>query len=226
MYKNTVFQEIGVYLFRGHAQGLLRNSFVKLIKKDYVKNDYRFMPLDKTEKNFKPVKVSKPNFDIYRLPYTRTGHTTQGLTFERPFCIHDAFCKYMSSKWLWTAITRGVDLSNVYIYTGDRHEGVTNLKKFVENKLASYKEYDMGRNFTKEAYNLAGMVRLAERSLGKRCCGVLGSECDDVMSLDSGNDALSFDRKINSQGHGLNNLSCICFECNRRAKDLDEHFRA
>ena len=47
-----------------------------------------------------------------------------------------------------------------------------------------------------------------------------------ILSLDSGNDALSFDRMVNTQGHGLNNLRCICFECNRRSKDLDEHYRA
>ena len=89
-----------------------------------------------------------------------------------------------------------------------------------------YKEYDIGRGFTNESYNLAGMVRLAEESVGTRCIGVLGHECDNILSLDSGNDALSFDRMVNTQGHGLNNLRCICFECNRRSKDLDEHYRA
>jgi len=226
MYKATMFQEVGVYLLRGHANGLLRNSLVKMIKADYKKKDYRFLPLEKNEKNFTPVKVSKPSFDIYRLPYCRTGHTSQGLTFNRPFCIHDAFCRYTSRNWLWTALTRGVSLSNVFIYTGDRREGVQNLKKFVAYKLKFYKEYDAGRGFTNESYNLAGMVRLAEESVGTRCIGVLGRECDNILSLDSGNDALSFDRMVNRQGHGLNNLRCICFECNRRSKDLDEHYRA
>jgi len=226
MYKATMFQEVGVYLLRGHANGLLRNSLVKMIKADYKKKDYRFLPLEKNEKNFTPVKVSKPSFDIYRLPYCRTGHTSQGLTFNRPFCIHDAFCRYTSRNWLWTALTRGVSLSNVFIYTGDRREGVQNLKTFVAYKLKFYKEYDDGRGFTNESYNLAGMVRLAEESVGTRCIGVLGHECDNILSLDSGNDALSFDRMVNTQGHGINNLRCICFECNRRSKDLDEHYRA
>ena len=226
MYKSIMFQEVGVYLLRGHANGLLRNSLVKLIKADYKKKDYRFLPLAKNEKNFTPVKVNTPSFDIYRLPYCRTGHTSQGLTFNRPFCIHDAFCRYMSRNWLWTALTRGIHLSNVFIYTGDRREGIKNLKKFVDYKLKLYKEYDAGRGFTNESYNLAGMVLLAEESLGTRCIGVLGHECDNILSLDSGNDALSFDRMVNTQGHGLNNLRCICFECNRRSKDLDEHYRA
>jgi len=88
-----------VYLFRGHAQGLLRNSFVKLIKADYVKNDYRFVPLDKTEKNFKPVKVSKPNFETYseQHNFSCTNYGTKNTLLQEnqprltPMSLHSAF---------------------------------------------------------------------------------------------------------------------------------------
>ena len=224
-FRAEIFKEVGVYLLRGHVSGLLRNSLIKLVKADTTKRDFRLLPYSKTEKDFAPVKVTTMSFDIYRHSYTRTGHTTQGLTYHRPYCIHDAFCRYMSKNWLWTALTRGTTLKNVHIYTGDRHEQGISIKKFVESRLKSYKEGDAEKGFVNERYDLAEMVKMAQYCVGRRCCGVLGAECDNSMSLETGSDALSFDRKVNSRGHGIENLRCICYECNRRSKQHDEGAR-
>ena len=230
--RDSLFQRVGIYLVRCHTKGLVRNTLARVI--GISKRGYELLPfsgkISDEDEDAKPVREKSINFETFRLPYCRTGHSTQGITLNRPYVIHDANYPNLSANWLWTAITRSTTLSDVHFFTGDRQSSditTHHVQNFVAQKLQSYKESDAAKGWSaQEAYSVDGMVAMAKASVGKRCCGVLGDTCDNIMTLDKNSDeAASFDRIDNSIGHRLDNLRCICFSCNRRAKQHDEKVR-
>jgi hypothetical protein len=215
-----LFQEIGVYLVRCYAKGLVRNTFIRLME---AKKKYKALPID-ADPNEKSVEIPKIDNDNFRLPYCRTGHSTQGITLNRSYCIHNAFCRYISPNWLWTAITRATKLSNVFIYVGNKQKEMAKLDfaGFVSRKLNSYKSNDEDKGWIDEEYSAEKMIEMAEQHYGKQCRGVLGCSCDRRLTLDETDDAISFDRIKNILGHRWSNLRVICVDCNRRSKQQDE----
>ena len=45
-----------------------------------------------------------------------TCHSAQGTSIKCKITIFDYKYKYVSRKWIWTAITRATNLDNVYFY--------------------------------------------------------------------------------------------------------------
>ena len=51
---------------------------------------------------------------FFKHSYCYTCHSRQGSTIKKPITIHQWDFKYVSRKWLYTAITRTTELNNVY----------------------------------------------------------------------------------------------------------------
>jgi len=145
---------------------LVKNDLVKLM---YSKNKrHKFVSLSDPD-NKKPVEVTgKIDFDSFRLPYCRTGHSCQGVTIRKKYCVHDAYNKVITAHWLFPALTRGVRLSDVYINKGNKEfeTAEPKFKVFVQSRLTLYKDYDEERGFSEE-YSLTQIVQMAKISFGK-----------------------------------------------------------
>ena len=139
--RDFLFHERGVYLLRCRLQKLLINTYVRL-KSLPKKGKYVFINHDGDEVEVSKSLVTRENF---RYNYCRTGHSTQGDTYRKRFCVHLYSSERLCSKrWFWTAITRSVSLKNVFVHvingasaqgqdpTGDK------FRVFAKRKLLAY----------------------------------------------------------------------------------------
>ena len=136
----------------------------------------------------------------------------------------------MSPKWFWTALTRGRNLKNIYIYIGGKAEQSETMVEarslaVATKKLRLYVESDKQTGREEESgYDVSKMASLARDAHGRRCQGLCGESCETVMNLFSEEgDAVSFDRIDNDRGHAVQNLRCVCVNCNRWAQDRDDN---
>ena len=83
------------------------------------------------------------------------------------------------------------------------------------------------------AYSLQRMADMCKGAYMRRCSGLCGEGCDNVMDLVVGTvgtangvaeEAISFDRIDCAKGHTIQNLRAVCLACNRRAQDRDGVF--
>jgi hypothetical protein len=220
---SILFEAIGVYRVRCHVKGLIVNELVRLISSK--KNAHLFVPV--RDPDAKPIKLESINFNNFRFPYARSVHSTQGVTFRKRYAIHDCYTKFASAHWLFTALTRGIRLSDVYINIEDKkaEQATPHFDSFVKSKLKYYQESDKEKGWLNETYSLNKMIAMAKIAYGKPCCGVLGVTCDNMMSLDYDScDSMSYDRLQNKIGHRFTNLRIICKACNVRSKQHDENY--
>ena len=71
------------------------------------------------------------------------------------------------------------------------------------------------------------MKNMLKDNYGKQCYGIMDRACDNMMSMESNSpDSLSFDRKNNNRGHGIENIRIICLSCNRMGKHLDDKIKS
>jgi len=76
---------------------------------------------------------------------------------------------------------------------------------------------------------LQRMADMCKGAYMRRCSGLCGEGCDNVMDLVVGTaagqgapeEAISFDRIDCAKGHTIQNLRVVCLACNRRAQDRD-----
>jgi len=226
--KDTKLQPIGEYVMRSFNIGLTRNTSLRLteLPTEQNKNVFKFRQSDAEKIAGISVKEERVTFDTFRLPYSITGHSSQGDTIYEKYAIHDigAFC--MSAKWFWTAITRSVNLSNIYVVLSADND--VRIEKaclaVARTKLKSYIETDKATNRLedKDRYDEKGMAELAKNAHGRRCHSLCNETCESVMDIfGEGSEAISFDRMNNNLGHRLDNLRCVCVGCNRRGQDRD-----
>ena len=131
----------------------------------------------------------------------------------------------MSPRWLWTALTRGTNLKNVYVSISDEQNEPMLEKRSLEvatYKLRLYVESDKRTGREESGYDVSKMASMARDAHSRRCQGLCGESCETVMNLfsDEG-DAVSFDRIDNGRGHAVQNLRCVCVACNVWGQDRD-----
>ena len=128
----------------------------------------------------------------------------------------------MTQKWMWTSLTRGVSLKNLYFYIGEEQTAEkveARCLTMATAKLRSYIEDDKhkGRFEGDATYDGKEMAKMAALSHGKRCQGLCGETWDSAMDVFSEDgESISFDRINNDRGHSIDNLRCICLACNVR----------
>ena len=67
-----------------------------------------------------PITILRKNFNFN---YCNTCHSLQGVSIEGAVIIYDwKNIEWANNRWLWTAITRVTELSNIYFYDGDKIE--------------------------------------------------------------------------------------------------------
>ena len=221
-------RRIGEYVLRVHNTGLTINCSVYLSEMPTKENKwcYRFGAEDVKAGEGVTVREERVRFDSFRLPYCATGHSTQGCDIDGRYCIHDIGAAHMSPKWFWTALTRGRNLKNIYIYLAqEQSETMVEARSLAvaTKKLRLYVESDKQTGREEESgYDVSKMASMARDAHSRRCEGLCGESCETVMNLfsDEG-DAVSFDRIDNDRGHASQNLRCVCVNCNRWGQDRD-----
>jgi hypothetical protein len=75
----------------------------------------------------------------FRPYYTLTGHSCQGVITEKNINIYDLKSDFISSKWIWTALTRTTNLNKLNIVVATNNIKLTyDLNKMIN----SYKMQD------------------------------------------------------------------------------------
>ena len=236
---NFLLQPVGEYVLREYNKGLVRNTSIflsTLPSAPQKKKAYGFRQSMKAViKDAVSITAEKVNFKSIRLPYATTGHSSQGETIHEKYCIHDVGVKHMSPKWLWTVLTRGTRLSNVFVRREKEEESSSasrhkreDFLRFSADKLSLYVVGDKktGREAAPAQYDVERMADMAEKAYGRRCEGVFGEACVNVMDLVNNEaESISFDRINNSIVHSIDNLRCVCLACNVQAQDRGDKTR-
>ena len=173
----------------------------KLVKlKDEFQNKEYTIETNKLDKNFRPY-------------FSLTGHSTQGVTTDKTLNIFDTESKFMTARWLWTAITRTTDLNKVNFIV--RQNGSYLEMKYNFNAMINrYKENDIlaGREFKDEDFVSEEDIKdMFSKQHGKCIC------CLEYMNLisdrfDGSN--ISVDRICNDIPHVKGNIQLTCNRCN------------
>jgi hypothetical protein len=72
--------------------------------------------------------------DLFKLPYSQTLHSVQGLSIKNKITIFDTNTPYVDRNFVWTAITRVTDLNNIQIFIHNDDE----VNKLLESKINQY----------------------------------------------------------------------------------------
>ena len=173
--------------------------------------------------------------------YCNTCHSLQGSSIKKPITIHQWNFQHVSRKWLYTAITRATDLSNVYFMISDKDEKTETItevdedEKWRQRKIKSYFEQKVGRYSRQDLE--AGRLNQISTENGLRyeykeefvnvewlkncinkCCG--GCGCDFSFEVIDVDDDVKVESDITAQRldnaipHYLSNIIPMCRNCN------------
>lgn len=198
--------------------------------------NYRYT-IDEIKDKFIVLKenVSKIKFLItynqlchFKLPYSFTGHSVQGLSIKEKITIFDTNTPYVDRKWVWTAITRARELDNINIFIHSDNEinnlNKSKIKQYFNLKINGYIQQDKKTNrynpdnyidFKWFKYNL---FFINENNDGKnsycpKCNIILDLDYDINNNITSN---ISADRIDNSKGHNKDNIKILCVDCNKK----------
>ena len=223
--KDFLLHAVGQYTIRAYNQGLVRNTLVSLTEMPSTANKQAYIFGGKGGKDV-AVAEKRVHEHSFRFPYAATGCSTQGMTLEERYCIHGGGNNNV--KWWWTALTRCVSLKNVFIGTSRESDPTQkNFEHYTAAKLSTYVDSDKKANrfdASSGAYDLKKMTDMCMEAYMKKCSGLCGEGCDNVMDLNDREEAISFDRIDSKKGHSWSNLRCVCLSCNRHAQARDGGF--
>ena len=115
----------------------------------------------------------------------------------------------------------------------EREPSLRDFENYAKTKLSAYVESDRKENrydASPGAYSLQRMADMCKGAYMRRCSGLCGEGCDNVMDFVVGGttagrvaaeEAISFDRIDCAKGHTIQNLRAVCLACNRKAQDRD-----
>lgn len=183
-------------------------------------DDKQFTISDPTTKETFTIPI-KYIADSFSLNHARTGHSCQGATFDGAITIFDVNFKFVSPKWLWTAVTRTTDLSNIYYCDNLSHcYEAAKLKQFVQTKIISYQAID---NKKKLYYDINEYVTYewVEKYLYETFWYC--THCNEIMDLSNSMSQLSINRLDNDLPHIKSNCVLSCLSCNHSYRDGKYH---
>jgi len=122
--------------------------YVNYIYKIIDINDKTFTICDILDEMSIKLEINK--LDLFKLPYTSTCHSMQGLSIDDKITIFDCNTAYSDRSWIWTAITRATKLSNIQIFKHNDTEVSTldksKIKQYFINRIAFHKIEDNKKN--------------------------------------------------------------------------------
>lgn len=203
---------------------LICREYFKLHKEDtmYVNYEYEITDVKDKALILQVIASDKKyeNTDARRkfiFSYCSTCHSAQGQTLDECIAIYDWKFVFISSCWLWTAVTRATSLDNVYFYKYTEGEFNTDLiKSYFKRKVESYKEQDVFRTNDKIPKDIIKKYVTAEWLM--ECVSKLCPICNNELYIHfkDGNTYtnISADRVDNSLYHTLDNIQPMCKICN------------
>ena len=163
---------------------------------------------------------STDKLENFILPYANTCYSVQGLSIDGPITIFDVNAPQVDRFYVWTALTRARDLSQVTIFEHSKSE-VSRLekgriKRYLEDKVLGYKRQDKnaGRCFKKNDFITADWIADEHERVKERCDGC-GDPFEFVVAEGNVTTNLTVDRIDNSKAHIKSNSCLKCLDCNR-----------
>ena len=156
----------------------------------------------------------------FRHSYCATCHSSQGASINGKITIHEWDKFYIVSReWLWCAITRCVDLNNVYFFDGGRYGNELTedmIRRYCANKINNYKIQDnrAGREINEVKY--IDEEWLMDRMNGS--CLKCGCKFEIVNTNGFIQSNMTAQRADNELAHDKDNCSSWCCYCNCSAR--------
>ena len=146
--------------------------------------------------------------------YCRTCHSFQGSSISDKITIFDWKFFFVNRKWLYTAVTRATELSNVVFFDGPTEElDEVVLDRYLDRKVENYRKQDL--NHHREVTDNFVTKEWLKGQFGKVC-----QDCGDCLRFDilggRVESNLTADRIDNDECHHLNNIVPLCVSCNQR----------
>ena len=147
--------------------------------------------------------------------YCCTCHSCQGSSIDDSITIFDYNFKYVNREWLYVAITRATDLSQVYFYNYKEDTKVSNtcIASYFQKKVLQYMKQDKeaNRNIERESYITVTWLKNCINRYCHNCHSDFYINVDDNGMVKSN---ITADRINNSEGHNLDNIQPCCYYCN------------
>jgi hypothetical protein len=149
---------------------------------------------------------------IFKLNYSRTCHSLQGLSVDEGITIFDIFNPFVGVNWIYTAITRATRLDNIYIYCAKENTvDFSKLDETIRRRIQGHMEYDLKREFLITDYITVNWVK--DKLFQTKKC----KYCDRRFDYND-NESWSIDRLDNNLSHTKENCQIICRRCNNGKK--------
>jgi hypothetical protein len=139
----------------------------------------------------------------FKLPYSQTCYSLQGLAVDEPFTIFDINNYFVDIRWIYTAITRATKIEDIHLYFGESEE-LEDIKKRIYRMIQAYKRNDEKREALMTNYIDTNWV--LKKLKNTRYCCYCGDELNEIN--------FSVDRKDNNLNHTKENCRITCLYCN------------
>jgi hypothetical protein len=143
--------------------------------------------------------------------YCFTCHSLQGSSIDKTISIFESDHKYVTRKWLYTAVTRATELKNVFFCSQKiPEENDSALVKYFNKTIKGYMQQDTNRLITETYVNVTWLMTC----LNQKCdrCGCRLDYHEDAAGKITSN--ITAQRIDNSRPHVLNNIIPMCRYCN------------
>ena len=155
----------------------------------------------------------------FKLPYANTCHSVQGMTIDEEFTIFDCDAPHVNRNFVWTALTRASNMSNISIFKMNVYKASALEKskrnQYFENKIKNYKEQDKKANREIDTENYIDwdwIVEIFEKQ--NAICNICKSSLEVVLKNGSITSNVSADRINNKICHTKKNCVLTCVQCN------------
>ena len=147
------------------------------------------------------------------LNYSKTVHSSQGLSIKEPYCIWDVNAsKYITKNWLWVAITRAIRLSDIQFHFGRVANNTRTFQQMVEGYISQDVNKDRTLDQLLQCPQYIDAEWINDRYLKSDVCKM----CSNSMTLEKGSEnLLTVDRLNNLLPHVKTNCQLLCLACNR-----------
>ena len=143
-----------------------------------------------------------------------TVHSAQGRDIAKPFVIADFTSRYVSKQWLYTAVSRAVNLDHVFFLDADLTD--VNAARVAAAMVVGYRQQDIARfgdvaqpDYVTPEYVLAEFDRVGGKCM--TCGQYMSFECRSQRKV-------TVNRLNNALAHHVDNCELACLKCNSTLK--------